>query len=259
MDEITRLSDSMVASAVLHGAGTTSTSTEDPPVSAPAPALVEESRCVLEDFVQCSQSHLWKLMMSFYDRKGVESWSQGIVPHFITCNSFIGSSYAKVLHGYIRDASRLKKLNYDEPLYIIELGAGSGKFSYFMLKALYEMREVCDFPFNKIVYVMTDFTENNFKFWKSHPSLKVFFEMGVLDAGIFDAVNDDKINLFFSGKVISRGSCVNPVCVVANYLFDTLYHDIFQVDGGLLKEGNLFFNLTLGHEVLYSLTHVRFG
>ncbi len=35
-----------------------------------------KDRCVLEDFTQCSKSHLWKLMMSFYDRKGVESWSQ---------------------------------------------------------------------------------------------------------------------------------------------------------------------------------------
>lgn len=33
-------------------------------------------RCVLEDYMQCSKSHLWRLMMSFYDRKGVESWSQ---------------------------------------------------------------------------------------------------------------------------------------------------------------------------------------
>jgi hypothetical protein len=48
------------------------------------------ARCKLEDFVRCSESHLWKLMMSFYDRKGVESWAQGIVPHFITCNAFIG-------------------------------------------------------------------------------------------------------------------------------------------------------------------------
>ena len=48
------------------------------------------TRCVLEDFTRCSDSLLWKLMMSFYDRKGVESWSQGIVPHFITCNAFIG-------------------------------------------------------------------------------------------------------------------------------------------------------------------------
>lgn len=40
-------------------------------------------------------------MMSFYDRKGPESWSQGIVPHFITCNSFIGLSYAKVSHSVV--------------------------------------------------------------------------------------------------------------------------------------------------------------
>jgi hypothetical protein len=53
-------------------------------------------RCELEGFTQCSESHLWKLMMSFYDRKGPESWSQGIVPHFITCNTYIGRSYAKV-------------------------------------------------------------------------------------------------------------------------------------------------------------------
>ena len=57
---------------------------------------VPSERCVLEDFTRCSESHLWKLMMSFYDRKGVESWSQGIVPHFITCNAFIGRAYAKV-------------------------------------------------------------------------------------------------------------------------------------------------------------------
>ena len=70
-----------------------------------------------------------------------------------------------------------------EPLYIIELGAGSGKFSYFILKALEELQDVCPFPFRRMVYVMTDFTTNNFKFWQDHPSLQRFFEMGVLDAG----------------------------------------------------------------------------
>ena len=129
------------------------------------------------------------------------------------------------------------KLDLNEPLYIIELGAGSGKFSYFMLKALEEMKDVCDFPLDKIVYVMTDFTENNFKFWREHPSLKSYFDAGRLDAGIFDAVNDKTIKLWRSGITLQTGSCTNPVCVIANYLFDTLYHDIFQVDGGELKEG----------------------
>jgi len=129
------------------------------------------------------------------------------------------------------------KLDPTEPLYIIELGAGSGKFSYFMLKALEEMQATCDFPLNKIVFVMTDFTDKNFSFWKSHPALKKYFESGQLDAGIFDAVEDNKINLWRSGKVLSAGSCKNPVVIVANYLFDTLYHDIFQIDNGVLKEG----------------------
>lgn len=120
-----------------------------------------------------------------------------------------------------------------EPFYIIELGAGSGKFSYFMLKALDEMKAVCDFPFSNIIYVMTDFTQNNFNFWTNHPSLKPYFDSGRLDAGIFDAVNDHSITLWKSGKVLERNSSKNPICIVANYLFDTLYHDIFQVHEGI--------------------------
>ena len=58
----------------------------------------------------------------------------------------------------------------------------------------------------------------------------------MLDAGIFDAVNDHTITLR-SGKVLGPNSSKNPICIVANYLFDTLYHDIFQVEGGVLKEG----------------------
>lgn len=106
-----------------------------------------------------------------------------------------------------------------------------------MLKALEEMQAVCEFPLNKIVFVMTDFTEKNFTFWQSHKALKKYFDNGQLDAGIFDAVQHKNIQLWKSGRTLSPGSCKNPIVVVANYLFDTLYHDIFQVDQGLLKEG----------------------
>lgn len=220
-----------------------STSASASSFSAPPPL---PPRCVLEDFTRCSESHLWKLMMSFYDRKGVESWSQGIVPHFITCNAFIGRSYAQVLQGFIRDCARKTReegptsplaLDPTEPLYIIELGAGSGKFSFFMLKALAEMRELLDFPFEKIVYVMTDFTQNNFKFWESHPGLRPFIEQGSLDLAIFDAVHDPVIHLAHAKRTLAPGTVKNPICIVANYLFDTLCHDIFQVEGGMLKEG----------------------
>lgn len=32
------------------------------------------------------------------------------------------------------------KLDVDQPFYVIELGGGSGKFSYYMVKALMEMK-----------------------------------------------------------------------------------------------------------------------
>ena len=66
----------------------------------------------------------------------------------------------------------------DKKFYIIELGTGSGKFSYFMLKAMLEMKETMGMNMDNIVYVMTDFTESNFQFWKDHPALKPFVESG---------------------------------------------------------------------------------
>lgn len=197
-----------------------------------SPEEEEEQRFALEDFTRCSESHLWKLMMSFYDRKGVKSWSQGIVPHFITCNAFIGRAYAKVLLGFIRDCMRpdAKVKLSEAPLYIIELGAGSGKFSFFMLKALLE------YECPNFVYVMTDFTQNNLNFWNQHPSLRPYIESGHLDLAIFDAVNDTSLKLFHSNKILGPNTLENPVCIIANYLFDTLCHDIFQIDG-CLKEG----------------------
>lgn len=61
--------------------------------------------------------------------------------------------------------------------------------------------------------------------------LKPFLDSGQLDMAIFDAVNDTTIKLSRSGVLLGPGTCVNPVCIVANYLFDTLCHDIFQVSG----------------------------
>ena len=42
-------------------------------------------------------------------------------------------------------------------------------------------------------------------------------------------MNDESITLSNSGVVLGPGTVKNPICVVANYLFDTLCHDIFQV------------------------------
>ncbi|KAI9992469.1 hypothetical protein PInf_017882 [Phytophthora infestans] len=222
------------------------TSTPSPAPSAPKADEVRElemqttPRCQLEDFTPFARCHLWKLMMSFYDRQGVESWAQGIVPHFITSNTFIAKRYSNVLSAYFRDALKpesMSPVDPSQPFYIVELGAGSGKFSFYFLKALAQMESVLDFPLSNIRYVMTDFTEQNFNFWKTHPALAPFVKRGIVDFAIFDATTDTELRLYSSGQVIRPNDLSNPLCLIANYLFDTLYHDLFQVDGGVLKEG----------------------
>lgn len=56
-----------------------------------------------------------------------------------------------------------------------------------------ELAGMLHFPANRIVYVMTDFTWNNLKFWNDHKSLRQYLDCGQLDVAIFDAVNDESI------------------------------------------------------------------
>jgi hypothetical protein len=107
--------------SILKPAMTTNAPPPVPSASALAPTTAKEDelrtsfnatppkpveRCVLEDFTPFSKCHLWKLMMSFYDRQGVESWAQGIVPHFITSNTFIAKRYSQLLKAYFQDMTR---------------------------------------------------------------------------------------------------------------------------------------------------------
>ena len=74
------------------------------------------------------------------------------------------------------------------------------------------MAATLDFPVQKIVYVMTDFTDANVKFWRNHPELRPYFERGMMDSAIFDAVSEGAITLTESGVTLKPGTVKNPLC-----------------------------------------------
>ena len=209
-------------------------------------------RIVIEDFTRFSESKIWDLMMTFYDNHGVLSWANGIVPYFVTSNAFIARSYAKIISGFFMDicsTQRRRNMNCSggngngnnnsdhECFYIVEVGGGTGKLAFYILKHLEQMKGYSvDFPFEKIVYVLTDFTQSNIQFWEQHESLKPFVDDGRLEFAKFEAVNDTTLKLQ-SGKILRKGDVKNPMCIIANYLIDTLCNDAFQVEKGLMKEG----------------------
>jgi len=201
---------------------------------------------ILDKGKPLSQSILWKLQRNFFQGQGIEAWRQGTVPHYITSNPFIANAYAKVVFGFIRDCTGVTGDSANDsfppfdpghPIYIIELGSGSGRFAYHFLKKfldIYRSSVLKDIPFT---YVMTDFCEKNVNFWREHQSLKPLVEEGVLDYALFDTERDEELKLSESGNVISTGTVKNPMAVIANYFFDSIPQDAFFIQGGRLCEG----------------------
>lgn len=59
-------------------------------------------------------------------QNGVNAWLSGTVPSFITTNNFIARAYARVIAAFLRET--FAGIESEECVYVIELGAGHGKF-----------------------------------------------------------------------------------------------------------------------------------
>ncbi|WPB72888.1 tetratricopeptide repeat protein [Archangium violaceum] len=197
---------------------------------------MEPTRFVLEHNQRLSSSLLWGCQRAFYERQGIEAWRQGHIPNFITSNPVIGRAYAQVVLGWMRDWCGASRGETGQPFYLIELGAGAGRFAFHFLEAfrrLHARSQLRDVAFR---YVMTDLSERNLEFWLSHPPLQPFLEEGLLDVARFDAEHDEQLVLRRAGTVLAPGTVANPLAVVANYFFDSIAQDAFTLRDGVLHE-----------------------
>jgi tetratricopeptide (TPR) repeat protein len=158
-----------------------------------------------------SQSPLWDMQRRYFERAGVAAWRDGVVPHFVTSNTYVARSYARVLEAFLVDC--------DGPATIVELGAGSGRLAYAILLELAESGL-------RFRYLLTDVVAANVEHARGHPRFRPFVDAGQLDFAVFDLESDD---------LPVRG----PVAVLANYVLDGVPIDACQVEGGELFEARV--------------------
>ena len=199
----------------------------------------------LEQKQRLSQSLLWKLQRNFFNRQGIQAWSTGAVPHHITSSPFIADAYARIAFGFLRDCQRAAgragssssvPLDHTQPVYIVELGSGPGRFAYLFLKkflTVYRYSVLKEIP---VKYVMTDFAELNLDYWRTHPWLQPFIQEGLLDFARFDIGRDQELKLIVSGETLSPENLKNPLLLISNYLFDSIPQDAFFIAEGQLFE-----------------------
>ena len=65
--------------------------------------FMSSQNILLEEEKPLRNSMIWDLQDQFYMRKGPSCWTDAIVPHFVTSNSYIAYQYANCILGYIRD------------------------------------------------------------------------------------------------------------------------------------------------------------
>jgi phosphohistidine swiveling domain-containing protein len=78
-------------------------------------------------------------------------------------------------------------------VYIVELGAGSGRFGYRFVKRLSFLLERSSITHKSFTYVMTDAAASMIDYWQAHPSLRPLVDAGVLDFAHFDATRQTDI------------------------------------------------------------------
>lgn len=188
----------------------------------------------IQSGVKFSKSLLWGAQREYYDSLGVEAWSDQ-VPFYVTSNPLIADQYARLLLRFFQDWTSQNPSD-DGCFYILELGTGCGQFSFYLLKRMRELQQQWGLSAINYCYVMSDFTQNNLSFWRSHPGLQSFLESGELDFAVFDLESDKAITLQQSGTVLTKGDFTRPLSVIANYLFDSVVADVFRVQDGAIYE-----------------------
>ena len=168
---------------------------------------------------------MWELQRAYYEREASEAFAQ--VPHQIVDNPYVATAFARVVLGFWRDCAP----DPSEPLYVIELGAGAGRFAHGCVRALGERMEALPPALPELVYVMTDLGEATLADWAANPALAD----PRLDFARYDAVAGGPLELRRRGVTVERAA--NPVVLIANYVFDSLPADAFAVDAdGALAE-----------------------
>ncbi len=198
-------------------------------------------REALEPFGPLSASTIWRRLAEVYARGGQNIWEH--VPAAVTGNAFVGDTFAAALEAWLLDQG--DAVDTREPLYVLELGAGTGMFSHPFVNAITRRRARGTFPHPRVVLVLCDQAGMRFDEWANDNVLATHVRAGVLDFATMAVSADGKL-----GPIVTKHSGVrlenfaNPLVVIANYFFDSIPSDAFRMRAGRIYEARTRFVCT---------------
>ena len=206
----------------------------------------------LERDIPLSRSVIWRLQREFYVQRGLKAWTEDLIPNFITNNPFIAEIYARIVADFLGDCIAIgqkhaKPVSAEAPLRILELGAGTGKFSFLFLRHLTALLRARSIGLETIRYCMTDCSESLLQSWHGNSYLSEFVQSGILEFELLQAGGELNPH-FLNRKDAETSSAKGPLVVIANYVFDSLPQDAFVINNGKISESLVTTTKSAGEE-----------
>lgn len=194
----------------------------------------EVSPKFIQNPVRLSDSKIWEIQRSYFETMGISAWKEE-VPFYISSNALIGQRYANLVFQFMQDYAEQYPDDLSSSFYIVELGSGTGKFSYYFLRALAQLLSLNHSNF-RFCYIITDITQKNLDFCEKNPGLIPFLQNQQLDFASFNIETDTDFFLLKEQKYFSELKTTTPLIIVGNYVFDCVQQDAFEYDAGIFKE-----------------------
>lgn len=190
--------------------------------------MMDNPKCI-ENPVRFSHSTLWEIQQNYFQTMGIEAWKNQ-VPFYISSNMFIATEYASFLISTIQNLLRVEPALRAETFYFLELGAGTGRFSYYFLTAFEKLLKTYALEDLKYCYIISDIATKNIEFCQTNPSFQPYIEAGKIDFAKVNLVESDSIFLLNKQIDYTQINAKTPLGVIANYVFDCIKIDLFKFD-----------------------------
>ncbi len=178
----------------------------------------------------------WRDQPAAFAQQGVDAWRlKQPIPDLGTSNPQMAMHCAAFVTATLTDWALLYPDD-ARPFYLVDLGAGVGRFAFNFLTAFTVIKADAELTLPPLRYIVTEFVEETLDFAQQHPLLQTFIEQGLLDFAYFDALTSTSLHLRVSGERIEAGQLKTPLIVMANYLFSALPSDLFYITQGLVHD-----------------------
>lgn len=171
-------------------------------------------KLTLEDWTPYEESVLWRIHDAYFARRGAAAWTDGDIPFFATSNYAIARQHARTFLAHVRAREEAGVLDAREPLHVLEVGSGLGRFAENFLLALArgtgaEGRAVLE----RLRYVLSDYSTVSLEGALRSPALAAARDAGRLLPARLDLRRPRELAL------LSGGSLEGPLdAVFASYV-----------------------------------------